>query len=164
MTAPTRVNAFSPAIYALLLKGSQQRVEVKLPYRDAIRLRLRLYSLRTIMRKENHQHLGIVMKSKIMLRFADDVELRKNTRTKEHVPINKDVQCTLIVQPADDEFEAALREAGIDPRDGVSLSETIDPATAKLRPEAPLAPASRPAPAGGDALDNFIEDLMRKDK
>ena len=119
---PTRtrnpIESFGPEILATLLKGSRETVTIPTTYRRGVTLRQRLYQLRTIMQKQNHELWPIVAKAKVVLEWGtkaglDPVEDIYNSR-KVPRPVDSDVPAILTIRPHDSEFADALLKAGVE--------------------------------------------------
>lgn len=108
---PRLVESFGPELMKTLLEGAKKKVEIRLPYRDAVRLRLRLNQLRVAMRTHNHPHKNMVEQVNLRITYDDDTPLESTNYGM--VPVNRLAISTLIAEPADSEFSKILREAGM---------------------------------------------------
>jgi hypothetical protein len=115
MTTPrpkTPIDSFGAEVFNALVEGSKRRIELRMPYRDAVRLRLRIHRLRAQMRVEGHPLYGLVLKAELR------IELPPNTSTKVssrgvHTPTDKATAVSLVISPRDSDFVDVLSKAGV---------------------------------------------------
>jgi hypothetical protein len=108
----TPVSSFGPELMATLLAGATSEKVIPMPYREAVRFRLRLYQLRYAMLQENHPQAQNVRRVFIRVIWHDHVEVVKSSRGVKR-PKDRDTPCKVIVAPQDSEYLAALNKAGI---------------------------------------------------
>lgn len=106
------VESFGPELLATLIKGAIETVEVPLPYRKAVRLRQRLYQLRSAMVAEKHPKADDVKRVHIKIAWGPEVLLVENARRVQR-PKDNNSPCVVIVAPKDSEFFEALSRAGV---------------------------------------------------
>src|SRR5882672_7220953 len=153
------LESFGPQITQLLIEGSQRKIVVEegLTYASAIRLQLRIQSLRKQMRIQAHPMWKVVAKAKVSVLWGAKagfapVEMKHNSR---NYPFTKDntVPAKVIVQPRDGEFSSALTAAGVAIKDLAA-----DPLEDLAAPPAPPEPEpkldTRIAPDFLDRLKN----------
>lgn len=114
---PPPVTSFGPEIMAALLRGSKERFEIPMPYRDAIKFTMRIHSLRHAMRTEGHEQVNVVSMTKVRVLWGERAGLppvpeRKNSRNVPY-PENSDIPAKVVIEPHDREFAQALIAAGI---------------------------------------------------
>lgn len=112
---PRPVESFGPELFATLIKAATSRVELKMPYRNATRFRMRIHQLRESMRKSGHEHYELCSRVRVTIRWPTGAETEK-IGGRHQVPVNRSIVCQVVLQPNDAEFASVLREqAGIDP-------------------------------------------------
>lgn len=122
---PRPVESFGPEILAALLKGATDGISVSMPYRTAVRFRLRIHQLREAMRKSAHEKYELCSRVRVSVKWPEETEV---TRLGRHfVPSDRSTPCLVLLQPNDTEFAEALRGAGIDPLHGLELDNTPQP-------------------------------------
>lgn len=121
-----RVSTFGPAIMDALLAGTRDPgATITFPsLHMALLFRRRLYELRAAMEREHHPDFSIALSVKVFLNKG---------ATKDH-------PATIILAPADREFDSIIRAAGIAPRTD----------TQPLLPDIDTLPTS---------FDNLLKDL-----
>lgn len=110
---PPSVQSFGPELMAALISAANQGFSIRMPYNKAIRLRARLYSLRSSMEASGHEQYTLVSKVRITI-TPDPGTPTKRLGNNSQVPINRQDIVTVTAQPADLEFSEALRAAGVD--------------------------------------------------
>lgn len=107
------IASFSPQLFSALIKGSKQQYEVILPYRQAVRFRIRAHQLRHRMWKERHELYPVVAKTKLSISWDEKKVPTKVGYNNSKKPIDIDAPVTLTIGPRDSEYTAALEAAGI---------------------------------------------------
>jgi hypothetical protein len=102
--------AFAPELLAVLIKGTKERIELPTATEKLARHYVfRLNYLRAQMRKAKHA----------MAHVVEGAQIRRSTR--------EDGTFIVIVEPADDDFAAAIRDAGVVIADELPLGMPLDP-------------------------------------
>ena len=136
MSRPAHTGSFSPELLEALLHGALKTFWVELPYTQAVKLRQRLYKLRTAMRLDNHEKYPLVSRVQVSIQIKATGQ-RIGGRVQAPAP----EPCLVEIGPADTQFITALARAGIEPR---HMDEPLE-----------VTPVSEPP----DALRAFFEDL-----
>lgn len=135
--------SFGPSLMAALLKGALEGYAVRLPFRRAVALRQRIYKLRAAMRDEGHSQYDLASRVTISILLPDGAPY------SNVAPQDRSSLCTVRIEPADSNFDAALKAAGVDP----SLrSPEPEGDTTQLQPS---------VPSQEEALEDFFSDLKR---
>lgn len=109
-----RVAHFPAPFIGLLRKAAQERLEFKMPYRDAVRRRHALYRLRTAMKQENH--------------FLSDAVLGCCIRIVPPVVEDKDTIVSMILEPLENEFLGMLEDvSGLEIQDPPPEADEEEP-------------------------------------
>lgn len=154
-TLPRSVSSFAPELLALWLTGARQLHEVPDigDWRDFIKIRQRLYSLRYVARETGHDAYNMMMRAKISWRAPEGCEMTK-TRKGEKRPVDG-VPITLVISPMDNALAAKIAASGVE----LDLANVSEGPT----PEPPLSiPHSDPGPPRTD--DDFLSVFMEEPK
>ena len=139
------VESFGPELLAALLKGATEEFFVPMTWRQAIRFRQRVHSMRTVMRETGHPKFALCSKVSIGIELPPGTQTVKSGR--HSVPIDKGVQVQLRLYPNDSEF-GPLRAAA-----GVQTEAEIEAATKTVLPN-----SNTP---GLDPLDSMFGELKK---
>jgi len=101
----TPVVSFGDKLMRVLKKAALQEFSRELPWNAAVRLRQRLYSLRAAMRSEGHAEYDLVSRVRITIDLGQVSTRRVGTTI---VPVDPKAIVTIVFQPNDSEFDAAL--------------------------------------------------------
>ena len=130
---------------ALLLKGALEKVELPMSWNRAVRLRQRIYQLRTAMKSLEPPH----DKYSLVARVRITIELPPGTPEKRSgnnlVPVDGKTLAKLILRPNDSEFDDVFDKAGV---------ELHEPAAADIVPS-----SSDDAPDQMSVLEEILKDL-----
>ncbi len=111
------VSTYGPELLAALLRGSKEVFEIRLPYREAVKLRARIHSLRAAMKREGHAMAPVAARTRCQIRFGDAANLPDvpfhHSHSGEPIPDDRGVPAKLIISPYDSEFRAAMESAGL---------------------------------------------------
>lgn len=133
---PPSVASFAPELFATLLSGATKTRLIRMPYRFAVRFRMRLYQLRHAMRVEEHPEHRNVHRAFIRIvwgeaarRLIDDPifgppepPVVRSSKRNLH-PKDGSTPCIVVVGPQDSDYTDALRSAGIE----ISVDPKRDP-------------------------------------
>lgn len=112
---PTPIESFGAPVFNALIEGSKRRIEVPdISYRDAVKFRQRCHQLRNRMRETGHTLAAVAAKTKISIQWDHNTIPTLYSKKKVPYPADSDSRVTLVIEPFDDEFTAALQRAGID--------------------------------------------------
>jgi hypothetical protein len=139
---PRPVASFGPEIFAALMRGATHPIHVKMPYKIAVRFRMRIHQLREAMRASGHEKYPLVSRVGVTIEWPIGTHTTKSGR--HVVPDDRSVVCDVTLRPNDAEFAPTLALAGIDPLSGIEdrIKITTDD-------------------AGDTDSSNRIEDLLR---
>lgn len=139
----TPVESFGPELMAALLKGAQERFEIKTTWRRAITFRRRVYQLRERMREEKHPLYPNAALCRIQITWDQNTPVKRSGKNVPY-PASTDAPVTLVLSPYDSEFKEELTKAGI-----------------KVEPQEPIIPQPGASPASQqlqDFLSEFVQD------
>jgi hypothetical protein len=146
---PNPIESFGSELFNALVQGSKQSFVIpNIRYREAVKFRLRCHQLRNRMRIDNHPLATVVAKTRISIEW--DHSKIETLYNKKRVPYPKsaDSPVTLVIEPHDSEFSAALKAAGID------VGRQVDPKVGLAPPT-----ASEASGEGEVSLDKLLGDL-----
>jgi hypothetical protein len=106
------IDSFGAEVFNALVEGSKRRIELLMPYNDAVRLRLRIHRLRSQMRKEGHQLYGLVLKAELRIELPPNIPTKVSSRGV-HTPVDKTTVVKLVMSPRDSDFADILSKAGV---------------------------------------------------
>src|SRR5215467_3979198 len=137
MTRPKHapVESFGPELMASLLKAATGSFTLQMPWRRAIRLRQRLYRLRTSMLQVKHPKYTLVSRVTIVI--------------DPPMPLDKNTLCTVTFRPNDSEFASDLTNAGV----------TLSPEPEHEPEEEKPTPTQNPTPP--QHKTNILEELLK---
>lgn len=110
--APKPIESFGPELFQALLEGSKKKLVLKMPYTKAVRFRLRINQLRETMRRLQHEKYTAVSQARITVKWPEGTPVRKYPGGNLW-PVDKNVECEVIIQPNDNEFRDVLAAAGV---------------------------------------------------
>lgn len=124
--APRPVESFGPELLTALLKGATQEVSVPMTWKQAIRFRQRVHSMREAMRRTSHP------KYELCSRVAITIELPLGTPTevsgRHRIPTDRNIGVRVILSPNDSQFGPLLAAAGIrTPEEIAATTESVVP-------------------------------------
>lgn len=125
---PRPVESFGPEILSALMKGATDGLTLEMPFKLAVRFRLRIHQMRESMRRSGHEKYNLVARVRVQIAWPEDTPVSKQGR--HSVPVDRNVKCKVTLRPNDTEFADLLQKAGVDPLDAVSsddLPETQSP-------------------------------------
>lgn len=111
MTRPSRypVASFGPELMAALVKGAEERIEIKLETaREMQWLQQRIHMLRGAMGKEKHPNYSLVQRARTSRQWD---EPEGTPRTGKPTKFARNFR--LVIEPNDVQFKSALEAAGI---------------------------------------------------
>lgn len=146
------IQSYGNELLAALTEGGRRKIELELPYRDAIALRARLYKLRHLMLTEHHPLADIVARARIQVRWGPSIGDAPvpETHNSKNVPrpSNPNTHSRLIISPHDSEFAEPLRKAGVQVRDDLQTDPLTQDPEARSRFDS--------------ILDDFVPDAEKK--
>jgi hypothetical protein len=107
------IESYGAEMFNALIEGSRKTFHVTLPYRDAVKFRLRCYQLRNRMLTENHELYPVAAKTKISLSWDETKIPTKLGYRNSKTPIDSKAPVTLTIGPQDSEYADALKAAGL---------------------------------------------------
>ena len=153
------VSSFGPELMALLVKASQNRVEVPCKSMNQMKsLQMRIHSLRGAMGREKHSQYGLV--TRVHTSCTWDFEQFPSTKAKQF-PKNA-TGCKLVLYPKDSQFTDILNAAGITVEDIKSVDGLLDELVAPATPIDPtIEPGTTTTAPGEDPPSNPDEIYER---
>ena len=140
---PRPVESFGPELMSALMRGALEGgLTLSLPWRDAVRFRLRVHQLREAMRMAKHDKYPLVARVRVSINVPPNVELVP--QGSNYIPRDRSTLCEVVLRPNDSEFSSALHQAGIDVNRELSS------------PSPSTSPVAEPSPS----LDT-IEDILK---
>lgn len=116
------LESFGPEILAALIKASKETIDVELPtVREAWRFQQRIHQLRRRMRDTRHEQYPLAARVKVQILWGDKagydkVEEKMNSKGL-WLPIDTSVRAKVRLSPRDQEFQEALKKAGVQMED-----------------------------------------------
>lgn len=153
---PRPVESFGPEILAALLRGAKGHVEMEVTYRQAIRFRQRVHSLRNAMRLAAHPKYELCSKTCIGIEIPAGTEVVRSGR--HFVPVDRGAKVKLILSPNDSEFAEMLAQAGIKPLAQVEAETKPVPEVTKYVPPGERA-AERKAARQMTTLEAMFDEI-----
>jgi hypothetical protein len=131
MSKPRPIESFGRDLMAALLEGAKRPVHLQLPYKKAVHFTQRVNFMRREMERQKHPEYPAASQAKLTISWPEGTEVQRSSRGVAS-PVNKQVECTVTIAPADSEFGDAIRKAGVQVKDLSSdpLAET--PAEGKV--------------------------------
>ena len=130
--APRPVSSFGPELFAALIHGAKTQLVLRMPWKKAIRLRLRAQQLREAMRLADHPQYALVSLAQIGIELDPGTSFDLSGRNK--IPHDRSVEVTFTISPKDSEFAELLQAAGVQIPDALP-SATPSKANTKPLPE-----------------------------
>jgi len=109
----TPVEAFGPKLMALLMKGALEKVELPMSWNRAVRLRQRIYQLRTAMKSMTPPHDKYSLVARVRITIEQDLSVPMKRSGNNLVPVDGKSPARLVLRPNDSEFDDVLDTAGV---------------------------------------------------